>query len=146
MKEKKDKANHSVVLYGLLVSNKKGCAEWLIDSFGICLDDVLSMFKKWGRSGSRQALSLSTWRMILNKFPELDCETAWKMIPVVRNIVWIAEYTLARYRVQKHGAIEQRLLNRLCTRCGENITNEFRLWKADRVAPLHQLDSHFSVW
>ncbi|KAH3765095.1 hypothetical protein Pelo_3042 [Pelomyxa schiedti] len=89
------KANHNVVLYKLILSNKKGCAEWLIDSFGICLDDVVHMFAKQMAGDSHLILHVSTWRMILNKFPELDGDTAWRMMwRLANNLMCIAECTL----------------------------------------------------
>ncbi|KAH3767713.1 hypothetical protein Pelo_411 [Pelomyxa schiedti] len=122
------KANHNVLLFQFILSNKKGCAEWLIDSFGISLIDVMSMFILWGTSDKEKLLHLSTWRMILNKFPGLDCDRAWRMMPEVCNMPCIAEYTLKRYGVEQHGVTEQMLLKLILHR----ISDEFQLWCSDQ--------------
>ncbi|KAH3743709.1 hypothetical protein Pelo_14894 [Pelomyxa schiedti] len=124
------KANHNVVLYQLILSNKNSCAGWLIDYFGICLEEVVDMFMKWGQSNSHRRLYLSTWRMILNKFPELSCDTTWRIMPRVSNLPCIAEYTLGRYHIEEEMA--QRLLAELWRRC-INVSDEFQLWKAALV-------------
>ncbi|KAH3765432.1 hypothetical protein Pelo_2713 [Pelomyxa schiedti] len=127
------KANHNVVLYQLILSNKKGCAEWLIDSFGICLDDVVDMFMKWLKVDPIIKLHVSTWRMIISKFPEMDCDTAWKIMRRLANMASIAEYTLKWYHVEENSDTEQTLLHNLSKCYLAKTSNEFQLWKADKT-------------
>ncbi|KAH3722962.1 hypothetical protein Pelo_18331 [Pelomyxa schiedti] len=42
------KRNHNSLLYSILLRKKTSCVEWLIDSFGITMDEVIEMFNVEG--------------------------------------------------------------------------------------------------
>ncbi|KAH3765090.1 hypothetical protein Pelo_3037 [Pelomyxa schiedti] len=126
------KANTNFLLFRLLMENKKGCAEWLIDSFKISLKEVLTIFARYGRqttiTGNKE-LHISTWRMLLNKFPQLECDSVWGMVPAVANVWCIARYTQNKYGGDRPAARE---LNKLAQLGMEYIPGrwslEFQLW------------------
>ncbi|KAH3705914.1 hypothetical protein Pelo_19538 [Pelomyxa schiedti] len=115
----------NALLFKLLVNSKNRCAEWLIDSFSIPLSDICAMSKWWARPNC--AIDLSSWQMILNKFPNIDATL-------------IRENHLMTFVVQSPE-------NSLCTfnHCCGITKDEVREYCARRFNN-HQLTQKMKVW
>ncbi|KAH3764562.1 hypothetical protein Pelo_3580 [Pelomyxa schiedti] len=69
------KMGHNSLLYRLIVkSAKTNCALWLIDTFGITLNEVIEMFDHWLPLQWYLDFQLEQWKMLLHKFPTIDID------------------------------------------------------------------------
>ncbi|KAH3765229.1 hypothetical protein Pelo_2920 [Pelomyxa schiedti] len=81
----------------MLENNKRGCCSWLIDRFNISLKEFLECYNQWTWYEDLSYISLSTCRMILNKFPEIEAEVTKKyLLPIVTASAHNAAYTVKR--------------------------------------------------
>ncbi|KAH3723182.1 hypothetical protein Pelo_18116 [Pelomyxa schiedti] len=77
------KANNNSLLFQLIRGSKTSCADWFIRNFAVTLPEVLLMFEKQSSSHidfpSRETqiteMRLSTWKMLLQRFPGITAET-----------------------------------------------------------------------
>ncbi|KAH3763063.1 hypothetical protein Pelo_5115 [Pelomyxa schiedti] len=75
------KANHSFLLCNLLSMRKNQCAEWLLESFSITLEDIIDMVLNWysdevssNSSNSFHSLDVQAWKMIVKRFPTINSQ------------------------------------------------------------------------
>ncbi|KAH3766693.1 hypothetical protein Pelo_1454 [Pelomyxa schiedti] len=121
------KLNHNSLLFCLLRRKKINCFEWLIDSFGITLDEVIDMIRFWlpTSRGNSVDIDLQTWKMILHKFPRIDADVIRKHFMLVAvNSPSVAAFTMHKFRITieeircQFQMVEDRLYN----------DTEFRMW------------------
>ncbi|KAH3766678.1 hypothetical protein Pelo_1439 [Pelomyxa schiedti] len=85
---------------------KINCMEWLIDSFGITLDEVIDMLQFWllHMDTSYQDdfdFTLETWKMILHKFPRIDADVirSTSLMLVAVNSPSVAAFTMRKFGI-----------------------------------------------
>ncbi|KAH3722682.1 hypothetical protein Pelo_18612 [Pelomyxa schiedti] len=62
--------NDNMLLYGLITSNRRSCAEWLITNFGISMDEMIGMMYRC-KPVSHSSSDFNTWKMILRLYPTI---------------------------------------------------------------------------
>ncbi|KAH3760504.1 calmodulin-dependent protein kinase [Pelomyxa schiedti] len=76
--------SHGRLLFRMLHLHKMAGAKWLIDTFKISFAEVMNMFDHMLPSADYFDINVATWRMLLNKFPEIDLHTINNhMMPIV---------------------------------------------------------------
>ncbi|KAH3762060.1 hypothetical protein Pelo_6120 [Pelomyxa schiedti] len=79
LNENQVKRSHNKLLFLLITSNKEGCAEWLIHTFNVTLDEIGTMGDNhtalWKKSAAHRP-NVGVWKMLLRVFPEMTASFA----------------------------------------------------------------------
>ncbi|KAH3732584.1 hypothetical protein Pelo_16586 [Pelomyxa schiedti] len=94
------KRNHNSLLYSILLRKKISCVEWLIDSFGITMDEVIEMFEHWLPNRGFFDIDLQEWKLIVRKFPKIDADVIRRhLMPVAVHSPSIATFTMSKFGI-----------------------------------------------
>ncbi|KAH3764731.1 hypothetical protein Pelo_3394 [Pelomyxa schiedti] len=91
------KANSNFLLYNRLMFGKNHCAEWIIHSFDVTLQEVTEMMKMWGRFQMTPWTDLDTWRMLHRHFPSLTAEAIHNAFSLVLSSPVTALFVLDKF-------------------------------------------------
>ncbi|KAH3731855.1 hypothetical protein Pelo_17316 [Pelomyxa schiedti] len=96
------KANNNLLLFRLLKRQMNRCAQWLIDSFDIPLDDVVAIAQL--ASGTFDSIDLAGWHMILNHYgPTIDATLIRKhLMPLVSRSPHVAIHAINSFGLTIH--------------------------------------------
>ncbi|KAH3722599.1 hypothetical protein Pelo_18696 [Pelomyxa schiedti] len=117
------KANNNHLLFKLISRNKNRCAQWLINTFDIPLDDILSM----AQLSDDNCIDLTGWHMILNHYgPTIDATLIRKhLMPLVSRSPHVAIHTISSFGLTIH---EYRDYVQQGGKRGEPFSSQVKLW------------------
>ncbi|KAH3764561.1 hypothetical protein Pelo_3579 [Pelomyxa schiedti] len=93
------KRDNNRLLYRLIVkSTRTNCALWLIDTFGITLNEVVEMFDHWLPLQLYFDFQLEQWKMLLHKFPTIDIDIIRQhFMPLVMSSQGAARFIMDKF-------------------------------------------------
>ncbi|KAH3743512.1 hypothetical protein Pelo_15082 [Pelomyxa schiedti] len=97
------RANHNLLLLKLLSRKKNGCAQWLLDSFDIPLNDVAEMARTCTASEASiefNCLDLVGWKLLERHYPTIDAAMIRRhFIPMLSKSPHVAIHTIHSFGI-----------------------------------------------
>ncbi|KAH3757125.1 hypothetical protein Pelo_11039 [Pelomyxa schiedti] len=105
------KANSNELLFNRLKVGKNGMADWIIRSFGVTSQEMMTMVSRWASSSSAHSANLETWKLLLRHYPGLTADTVREHLlgmalssPITAKFVMSKFPTITKAEMCKHVA------------------------------------------
>ncbi|KAH3746270.1 hypothetical protein Pelo_12353 [Pelomyxa schiedti] len=95
------KDSHNLLFAKLLQQDKNGCLEWLIDRFGITLDDFKEVSSRSVlTTGDPFYITFSSWKLLVRKFPGINAPLIrYHLMSIATSSPFIASFTMEKFGI-----------------------------------------------